>query len=159
MLKNKKSILLNVILVFILICFIVINLYIFVSGPDFKVKDEQLKIHHKMAKQLNSQTSTFLNAFVMDEIVYVSIFTYDNQSEIVFYTKDFEVLDKRDAKEYAIEHVKQTITNKYGLKEFTMKLGYYQKQPVISISTHEIELLVDFDHLEEVLRYEKEVIR
>ncbi|MDO4701586.1 MAG: hypothetical protein Q4A47_03080 [Erysipelotrichaceae bacterium] len=159
MFKNKKSILLSTTLVFILIGFIVINLFIFVSGPDFKVKNEQLKIHHNMAKQLNSQTSTFLNTFAMDEIVYVSIFTYDNQSEIVFYTKDFEVLDKRDAKEYAIEHMKQAITNKYGFKEFTMKLGYYQKQPVISISNHEVEIILDFDHLEEVLRYEKEVIR
>ena len=141
---HPKNMIVTAVLLCLLILVIIVELFIFVIGPNQKYE-------HDIAVIENKITNTYKYIQTVDRNVF-HFTTYTGISENTYYWFDEEgkLLMRRNREEDRQDEVKEKASKDHNMKDVQVTLGYGYKNAVYIVKTKQEEVYYDFDSLKEV---------
>lgn len=158
MMKNKLfSMVLSVFLLLILFLICFLNASELYLGPYFKNYSSEMEVYENMMKKLNVQDSEYLGCYKLNEKVYIAEINKNSNKTIIWFDEDGSVLAERKASDYNLNRV-ISVQQELDMENSDCSLGWYHNQPVFVLKDENKEALINFDNLEVILVYKKDVV-
>ena len=148
--KKKNN---HKIITILLVVFLLLQLYlffsIFVSGPKYHY-DHQIKQEMQVIYDQNKNLKPNLKRHVFQYITYIG----EDDHNYYWYNQSGEFMMTKEKSSYPFSQLQHKL-KQYEIKQYEIELGYGYHNAVIVITNDDVELLLDYDTLEEIYYLKK----
>jgi hypothetical protein len=138
--EKMASVLFTMLLATILILLVIINIFVYVSGPARKTEADDLRLFYSVVNSYQLTDATYLNRHVHEKITYVAC-VGDSQEKLIFYDEAGLVFLLIDSPQRP-ESINQLIASGL-ISESDIMYGYY-RMPVFVIDNEERIQYINF---------------
>ena len=147
--SSKKNLRISIILFFLIVVFLIMNLFGFVIGPQIK-HQEKIDKYQEFLSLKHNKDIIFYNLYILDSPVY----TYYDESKYYLINIDNNLQEIVDIN--SVNY--QVFLNDDDISDYELNFGYTNESFVVAFVKEELEYVYDLKTKELLFKYERDKV-